>query len=105
MIVKNTKTIRPNGIKTDSISVDGSYHFTLKNEINFSAILRVITSLQDKFQKFSEQIENLENKIIDVEKETKAVRSRITIELDSVKYGKQDNSKMFYESSPKFIVL
>lgn len=103
MIVKNTKTIRPNGIKTDSISVDGSYHFTLKNEINFSAILRVITSLQDKFQKFSEQIENLENKIIDVEKETKAVRSRITIELDSVKYGQQDN--MFWISIFIFVVV
>lgn len=91
----------PNERNTYSCSFDGSYHNKIENKLH-GTIDNVIVNLYRDFQKISEHIEYLGKELKDVVKETKAVKSKITIELDNVNSGQQDTSKNSYEAVRNF---
>lgn len=97
----DNKAMGPNERNTYSCSFDGIHHPKFENKMHAS-IDNVIANLYHDFQKISEHIEYLGKELKDVVKETKAVKSKITVELDNVKYGQQDNSKILKKNYSKF---
>lgn len=84
----DNKAMGPNERYT--YSFDGIYHPKFENKMHGTIDSNVIANLYHDFQKISEHIEYLGKELKDVVKETKAVKSKITIELDSVNSGQQD---------------
>lgn len=91
----DNKAMGPN--ERNTYSFDGIYHQKFANKMH-DTIDNVIANLYHDFQKISEHIEYLGKELKDVVKETKAVKSKITIELDNVNSGQQDTSKKSYET-------
>lgn len=91
---EETKTMGPNERKTYSCSFDGVYHSEFEYKMH-DTVNHVVTSLQDKLQKISEQSEKLGIELKYVEKKTEEVFSKVLKELVNVKYGQQDMSKIF----------